>query len=103
MIKAIIIMVIVIIIIKQKSGNHKQIFHAFLVNIRNYYSELINIQQREAKLNIILPRVSNFDIKLKKACNICFVIYHQHQTKSGKIKANKTQQISVETQVFFRN
>ena len=52
--------------------NNKQIFHAFLFNIRNYSPEVINIQRREAELNIILPRVTNFDIKQKKAWNICF-------------------------------
>ena len=31
----------------------------------------------------------NFDIKQKKACNICFIICHQQQTRSGKIKTNK--------------
>ena len=31
-----------------------------------------------------------------------FIICHQHQTRSGKIKAYKAQQISVKTQVFFR-
>ena len=73
----------------------------FLFNIRNYSPEVINIQRREAELNIILPRVNNLDIKQKRAWNICFIICHQHQTRSGKIKANKTQQISVKTQVFF--
>ena len=82
-------------------SNNKQIFHVFLFNIRNYSPEVINIQWREAELNIILPRVNNFNIKQKKAWNICFNICHQHQTRSGKIKANKTQQISVKTQVFF--
>ena len=53
-----------------KYTNNKQIFHANL-------------------LNIILPRVSNFNIKQKKAWNICFIICHQHQTRSGKIKSNK--------------
>ena len=77
-----------------------QIFHAFLFNIRNYWPEVINIQRRKAELNIVLPRVNNFDIKQKKAWNICFIIYHQHQTRSGKIKITK-QQISVKTQVFF--
>ena len=38
-----------------------------------------------------------------EAWNICFIICHQYQTKSGKIKANKTQQMSVTAQVFFRN
>ena len=41
-------------------------FHAFLFNIRNYSLEVINIQLGEAELNIILPRVSNFDIKQKR-------------------------------------
>ena len=80
---------------------NKQILHAFLFNIRNYSPEVINIQRRKALLNIILPRVNNFDIKQKKAWNICFIIGHQHHLRSGKIKANKTQQISVTTQVYF--
>ena len=50
----------------------KQILHAFLFNIRNYSPEVINIQRREAELNIILPRVNNFDIKQKTEWNICF-------------------------------
>ena len=61
----------------------------------------INIQRREAEVNIILPRVNNFDIKQKKAWNICFIICHQHQTRSGKIKTNKTMQMSVTAQVFL--
>ena len=79
----------------------RQIFHALLFNIRNYSLKVINIQWCGAELNIILPRVNSFDIKQKKAWNICFILCHQHQTRSGKIKANKTQQISVTTQVFF--
>ena len=39
---------------------------------------------------------------LKKAWNICFILCHQHQKRSGKIKSKKTQQILVKTQVFFR-
>ena len=50
----------------------------FLFNIRNYPPEKINIQRREAELNIILPRVNNFNIKQKNAWNICFIICHQH-------------------------
>ena len=80
---------------------NKQIFHAFLFNIRNYSPEVIHIQRRKAELNIILPRVNNFDIKREKAWNICFITCHQHHTRSGKIKASKTQQISVKTQFFF--
>ena len=31
----------------------------------------------------------------------CFIISRVHQTRSGKIKAKKKQQISVKTQVVF--
>ena len=72
-----------------------------MFNIRKYLPSVIDIQQREAELNIILPRVNNFHIKQKKRKNICFVIWHQNQTRSWRIKANKTQQISVKTQVLF--
>ena len=80
---------------------NKQIFHTFLFNVRNYSPEVINIQRHEAELNIILPRVNYFDIKQKKAWTICFIIFQQHQRRSAKIKANKTQQMLVKTQVFF--
>ena len=86
--------------IKSYHSDYKKIFHSFLFNIRNYSPEAINIQQHKAELNIILPRVNNFDVK-QKAWNICFIICHQHQTRSGKIKANKTKQILVTTQVCF--
>ena len=76
-------------------------FHAFLFNVRNYSPKVINIQRREAELNSILPRVDNFEIKQKKTWNICFIIWHQHQTRWGKIKTNKTLHILVKTQVFF--
>ena len=49
----------------------------------------------------VLLRVTNFDIKRKKTGNICFIICHQQQARSGKIKVDKTQQVSVTTQVFF--
>ena len=81
--------------------DNKQIFYAFLFNIKNYSPEVINIQRREVELNIVLPKVDNFDIKLKKAWNICFTICHQYQTRSGKIKTNKIQKILVKTQGFF--
>ena len=77
--------------------NNKRIFHAILFNIRNYSPKVIKIQRRQTELNVILLRVNNFDIKQKKAWNICFIICHQHQTRSGKIKANKAQQILVKT------
>ena len=83
--------------------DNKQIFHAFLFNIRNYSPEVINIQRREAELNIILPRVNNFDIKQKKAWDICFIICHQHQTRSGKIKANKTANFGLNRSFFRKN
>ena len=47
--------------ISTKNVNNEQIFHAFLFNIRNYSPEVINIQRREAEVNIILPRVNNFE------------------------------------------
>ena len=56
-------------------NNDKQVFHAFLFNIRNYSPKVINIQRHEEELNIILSRVNNFDIKQKKAWNI-FIIWH---------------------------
>ena len=73
----------------------------FLFNIGNYSPEVINIQRREAELNIILPSVNNFDIKQKRHGIFVLIICHQHQTRSGKIKTNKAQQISVKTEVFF--
>ena len=55
-----------------KNSNNKQIFHAFLFNIRNYSPE-VYIQRREAELNIILPRVNNFNIKQKKGMeHLCY-------------------------------
>ena len=77
--------------------NNKQVFHAFLFNIRNYSPEVINIQRRKAELQ----RVNNFDIKQKKAWNICLITWHQHQRRAGKIKATETQQILVKKQVFL--
>ena len=52
---------------------NNQILHAFLFNIRNYSLEVINIQLREVELNIILPRVNNFDIEEKKTSNVYFI------------------------------
>ena len=59
--------------------NNKQIFHAFLFNIRNYSSEVKNIQRREAELNITLPRMNNFDIKQK--WYVIFVLLYTPSTK----------------------
>ena len=61
----------------------------------------INIQRREAEVNIILPRVNNFDIKQKKAWNICFIRWHQHQTRFRKMKAIKTQQFRSKHKLFL--
>ena len=72
-----------------------------MFNRGNFSPEVINIQRREAELNITLLKVNNFDIKQKKTWNIDFIICYQHQTRSGKVKAKKTQQMSVRTQVFF--
>ena len=38
----------------------------FLFITTNYSPEVINIQWRKAELNIILPKVNNFDIKQKR-------------------------------------
>ena len=55
------------------------------------------------ELKIILPRVNHFDIKQRKAWNICFMICRQHQTRCGKIKANKTQQFRLKHKFFRKN
>ena len=60
----------------------KQIFYAFLFNVRNYPPEVRNIQRRKAELNITLRRMNNFDIKQKVVCNIYFTICSKHPTKS---------------------
>ena len=59
--------------------NIKQIIHAVLFNIRNYSPKVINIQRREAELNITLPRVNNFDIKQKR--HGIFVLLYTPSTK----------------------
>ena len=48
---------------------YKQMFNAFLFNIRNYSPKERNIQRREVELNITLPKVKNVDIKQKMAWN----------------------------------
>ena len=79
-ISIIIIIIISSIVITFISAiNIKQKFHAFLFNIRNYSPEVINIQRREAELNIILPRVNNFDIKQKR--HGIFVLLYATNTK----------------------
>ena len=45
---------------------NKQILHAFLFNIRNYSLEVIIIHWPETELNVILPRVNNFDMEQKE-------------------------------------
>ena len=57
----------------------KEIFHALLFNIKNYSSEIINIQRREACLKTILPRV-NICI-LKKQKHVIFVLLYPTNTK----------------------
>ena len=54
----------------------KQIFHACF---RNYSPKVINIQRREAELNIILLSVNNFDIRQKK--HGIFVLLYATNTK----------------------
>ena len=81
---------------------NKQIFHAFLFNIRNYSPAVMNVQRREGELNIILPTVNNFDMKQKKAQNICFIICNHHQTRCGKIKTNKTANFGRNASFFYK-
>ena len=83
-------------------ARYRQIFHDVLFNIRDYSHEVINIQRREAELNIILPKINNSDIKQRKAWNICFIISHQHQTRFGKIKAKKNTASFGQNRIFFR-
>ena len=54
-----------------------------------------------ARFNIILSRVNNINIKQKRYGIFVLLLFHQHQIRSGKIKANKTQQILIKTKVFF--
>ena len=80
-----------------KNEDNKQIFHAFLFNIRNYSPEVSNIQQRKAELSTILPRVNSFvnDKKWHEIFVLMLVIfalyYPQHQTKSKWVNAKKAQ------------
>ena len=62
-------------------NNNKQIFYAFLFNIRNYSPEVITITLHyiNITLNIILPRVNNFDIKQKR--HGIFVLLYATNTK----------------------
>ena len=83
--------------------HNKQICHTFLFNVRNYLPKVINIQRRVAELNIILPRVNNFNIKQTKAWTICFIVCHQYQTRCGKLKANKTVNFGHNTRFFCKN
>ena len=61
--------------------HNKQICHTFLFNIRNYLPKVINIQRRVAELNIILPRVNNFNIKQNKQKHELFVLLYATNTK----------------------
>ena len=44
----------------------------FHVNIKNYPPVVINIQRREAELNIIILRMNNFNIKQKLGMEYLF-------------------------------
>ena len=60
----------------------------FFFNIKNYSPEIINIQRREAELNIILPSVNNFDIKQK---DMEYLFYYIPPTPK-KISEDKDEQ-----------
>ena len=68
--------------------NFKQIFLVFLFNIRTYSPKV---------MNIILPRLNNFDIKQKRRGMLVLL----YATNTKKDLANQTQQILVKAQVFF--
>ena len=63
-----------------KDNNHKLIPIAIIISkfsmpfclISEIIQPVINIQRRQAELNIILPRVNNFDIKQKKGMEYSF-------------------------------
>ena len=86
------------------STDNKQIFQAFLFNIRNYSPEVINIQRRKTELNITLPTVNNFDIKQKKGMEYLF--YYMPPTPNN-IWQDKDQQNSANfgqnTSFFCKN
>ena len=75
----------------------KRIFHAFVFNVRNYSPEVRNIRRREVEFNITLPKVNNFNIKQKMACNICFIIYIPQAPSKKWVNVNKVQNIPVTT------
>ena len=56
-------------------------YFVFLFNIRNYSPKVINVQRREAELNIILPMVNNFDFKQKM--HGIFVLLYATNTKQN--------------------
>ena len=86
---------------KVYKGNYfKQILQVFLFN-GNYSPKVINIQWREAELNIILPRVNNFDIIWKQDMEYLCYYMAPKRNKIWEDKINKTQQSSIKTQVFF--
>ena len=80
---------------KFKQFVNKEIFHAFLFNIRNYSPEVRNIQRREMKLNITLPRVNNLNIKQK--WHGTFAYYIAQAPNKKWMNVNKAKNIPVTT------
>ena len=62
--------------------DNKQIFHTFLVNIRNYSPKVRNIKRGKVELNITLPKVNNSDIKQKNGMEYLF--HHITQAPNKK-------------------
>ena len=54
--------------------------------MRSYSPEAINIERLKAELNIILPKVNNFDIKQKKGMEYLFYYMAQTPNKISKDK-----------------
>ena len=73
-------------ILSTNQFDNKQIFQQrnilclFCLIITNYSPEVINIKQHKAELNIILPRVNNFDNKQKR--DGIFILSYATSTKN---------------------
>ena len=85
----------------------KQMFHAFLFNIRNYSSEVRNIQRRKSELNIILPRVNN-SILTKDSMIMwhnyvpCLFVFYIHQARNKKwVNVHKVHNYSSDNRIIF--
>ena len=63
-------------------------------------SDKFAIPLRDTTLKYPLPTLG-IALNKEETWNVCFVICHQYSKRPGKIKANKTQQISAKTKDFL--